>query len=176
MYILMTKLGPLFLADTTVNLDPTAEEIVEIAELTAKQVEKFNIKPRIAMLTYSNFGSVADGAAAVKMRSATTIMQEKHPEMVVEGEMQAHLAFDTELMRQNYPFSKLVDGPANTLIFPNLSSSNIAYNLIRSIAGVELIGPIIMGLKKPVHVLQLGSSVREIVDMVAIAVVDAQVK
>lgn len=176
MYILMTKLGPLFLADTTVNLDPTAEEIVEIAELTAKQVEKFNIKPRIAMLTYSNFGSVADGVAAVKMRAATNTLQEKHPEMIVEGEMQAHLAFDTELMRQNYPFSKLVDEPANTLIFPNLSSSNIAYNLIRSVAGVELIGPIIMGLKKPVHVLQLGSSVREIVDMVAIAVVDAQVK
>jgi malate dehydrogenase (oxaloacetate-decarboxylating)(NADP+) len=176
MYILMTKLGPLFLADTTVNLDPTAEEIVEIAELTAKQVEKFNIRPRIAMLTYSNFGSVADGAAAVKMRAATQILQEKHPDMIVEGEMQAHLAFDTELMRQNYPFSKLVDGPANTLVFPNLSSSNIAYNLIRSVAGVELIGPIIMGLKKPVHVLQLGSSVREIVDMVAIAVVDAQVK
>ena len=176
MYILMTKLGPLFLADTTVNLDPTAEEIVEIAELTAKQVEKFNIRPRIAMLTYSNFGSVADGAAAVKMRAATQILQEKHPDMIVEGEMQAHLAFDTELMRQNYPFSKLVDGPANTLVFPNLSSSNIAYNLIRSVAGVELIGPIIMGLKKPVHVLQLGSSVREIVDMVAIAVVDAQIK
>ncbi|MBL7825673.1 MAG: NADP-dependent malic enzyme [Saprospiraceae bacterium] len=176
MYILMSRFGPLFLADTTVNLDPSAAEIVEIAELAAKQVEKFNIKPRIAMLTYSNFGSVADGAAAIKMRTATEMLQAKHPDMIVDGEMQAHLAFNNELMRQNYPFSKLADGPANTLIFPNLSSSNIAYNLVRSLAGIEIIGPIIMGLKKPVHVLQLGSSVREIVDMVAIAVVDAQVK
>ena len=174
MYILMSRLGPLFLADTTVNLDPSAEDIVEIAELTARQVEKFNMKPRIAMLTYSNFGSVADGAAAIKMRTATGILQAKHPNMIVDGEMQAHLAFNTELLRQNYPFSTLVDGPANTLIFPNLSSSNIAYHLVRAVAGIEIIGPVIMGLKKPVHVLQLGASVREIVDMVAIAVVDAQ--
>ena len=174
MYILMSRIGPLFLADTTVNLDPSAEDVVEIAELAARQVEKFNIKPRIAMLTYSNFGSVADGPAAVKMRTATAILKQKHPEMLVDGEMQAHLAFNTELMKQNYPFSDLASGPANTLIFPNLSSSNIAYNLVRSVAGIEIIGPIIMGLKKPVHVLQLGASVREIVDMVAIAVVDAQ--
>jgi malate dehydrogenase (oxaloacetate-decarboxylating)(NADP+) len=175
MYILMSRFGPLFLADTSVNPDPTAEEVVEIAELAAIQVEKFNIKPRIAMLTYSSFGSVATGTAAVKMRTATAILQAKHPEWIVDGEMQAHLAFDTELLRQNYPFSTLANGgPANTLIFPNLSSANIAYNLVRAVAGIEIIGPIIMGLKKPVHVLQLGSSVREIVDMVAIAVVDAQ--
>lgn len=174
MYILMSRFGPLFLADTTINLDPSAEDVVEIAELAARQVEKFNIKPRIAMLTYSNFGSVADGPAAIKMRRATAILKAKHPAMVVDGEMQAHLAFNTDLMRQNYPFSALASGPANTLIFPNLSSSNIAYNLVRAVAGIEIIGPIIMGLKKPVHVLQLGASVREIVDMVAIAVVDAQ--
>jgi malate dehydrogenase (oxaloacetate-decarboxylating)(NADP+) len=176
MYILMSRFGPLFLADTSVNLDPTAEEVVEIAELTARQVEKFNIKPRIAMLTYSNFGSVADGAAAIKMRTATAILKEKHPNWVVDGEMQAHLAFNMDLLRQNYPFSSLVDGPANTLIFPNLSSANIAYNLVRAVAGIEIIGPIVTGLKKPVHVLQMGASVREIVDMVAIAVVDAQRK
>ncbi len=176
MYILMSRFGPLFLADTTINLDPTAEDVVEIAELAAKQVEKFNMKPRLAMLTYSNFGSVADGPAAIKMRTATAILKAKHPKLVVDGEMQAHLAFNTELMRQNYPFSDLASGPANTLIFPNLSSSNIAYNLVRSVAGIEIIGPIIMGLKKPVHVLQLGASVREIVDMVAIAVVDAQME
>jgi malate dehydrogenase (oxaloacetate-decarboxylating)(NADP+) len=174
MYILMSRFGPLFLADTTINLDPTAEDLVEIAELAARQVEKFNIKPRIAMLTYSNFGSVADGLAAIKMRKATALLKAKHPTMVVDGEMQAHLAFNTDLLRQNYPFSSLADGPANTLIFPNLSSSNIAYNLVRAVAGIEIIGPIIMGLKKPVHVLQLGASAREIVDMVAIAVVDAQ--
>ncbi len=174
MYILMSRFGPLFLADTTINLDPSAEDIVEIAELAARQVEKFNIKPRIAMLTYSNFGSVADGPAAIKMRTATALLKAKHPNMVVDGEMQAHLAFNTDLLRQNYPFSALASGPANTLIFPNLSSSNIAYNLVRAVAGIEIIGPIIMGLKKPVHVLQLGASVREIVDMIAIAVVDAQ--
>ncbi|TNE58573.1 MAG: NADP-dependent malic enzyme [Bacteroidetes bacterium] len=174
MYILMSRFGPLFLADTTINMDPTAEEIVEIAELTARQVAKFNIKPRIAMLTYSNFGSVSEGVAANKMRRATAILREKHPDMIIDGEMQAHLAFNPELLKQLYPFSALADKAANTLIFPNLSSSNIAYNLVRAVAGIEIIGPIIMGLKKPVHVLQMGASVREIVDMVAIAVVDAQ--
>ena len=176
MYILMTKIGPLFLADTTINLDPTAEEIVEIAELAARAVAKLNIKPRLAMLTYSNFGSVSDGPAAIKMRRATEMFKERNPDIVIDGEMQAHLAFDTALLKENHPFSTLVDGPANTLIFPNLSSSNIAYNLVRAVAGIEIIGPIIMGLKKPIHVLQLGASVREIVDMVAIAVVDAQVR
>lgn len=174
MYILMSRFGPLFLADTTINFDPSVEEVVEITELAAKEVEKFNIKPRIALLTYSNFGSVADGPAAVKMRKAVEILKAKHPNMIVDGEMQAHLAFDTELLKQNHPFSDLAEGRANTLIFPNLSSSNIAYNLVKEVAGIEKIGPIVMGLKKPVHVLQLGASVREIVDMVAIAVTDAQ--
>ncbi len=174
MYILMSRFGPLFLADTTINLDPTAEDVVEIAELAARAVSKLNIKPRLAMLTYSNFGSVSDGPAAVKMRRATEMFKERNPGVVVDGEMQAHLAFNTELLKSNYPFSALTDGPANTLIFPNLSAANIAYNLVRAVAGIEIIGPIIMGLKKPIHVLQLGASVREIVDMVAIAVVDAQ--
>ncbi len=174
MYILMSRLGPIFIADATVNLDPTAEEVVEIAEQTAQQVEKFNIKPRIALVTYSTFGSVSTGATAIKMRQATEMLKEKHPGWVIDGEMQAHLAFDMELLRQNYPFSALVGGPANTLIFPNLSSANIAYNLMRSLAGIETIGPILTGLKRPIHVLQMGASVREIVDMVAMAVVDAQ--
>ncbi len=176
MYILMSRFGPLFLADTTINFDPTVEEIVEITELTARQVEKFNIKPRIALVTYSNFGSVSDGAAAVKMRKARAILKAKHPDMIVDGEMQAHLAFDTNLLKENHPFSDLVDGRANVLIFPNLSSSNIAYNLVKEVAGIEKLGPIVMGLKKPVHVLQLGASVREIVDLIALAVVDAQGK
>jgi malate dehydrogenase (oxaloacetate-decarboxylating)(NADP+) len=175
MYILMSRLGPLFLADTTVNFHPTAEEIVEIAELSAKEVEKFNIKPRIALLTYSNFGS-ADGDDAIKMRKATELLKTKHPSWVVEGEMQAHLAFDTDLVKENHPFSALVNGGANVLIFPNLSASNIAYNLVKTIANIEKIGPVLMGLKKPVHLLQLGSTTREIVNMIAIAVVDAQVK
>ncbi len=175
MYILLTKRGPLFFSDTTVNFNPTAEEIVEITEMTARAVERFNIKPRIALMTYSNYGS-AKGEDALKMSRATEILQKKHRDMVVDGEIQAHLAFNTELLRQNYPFSKLAEEGANTLIFPNLSASNIAYNLMSEAAGFELIGPILLGLRKPVHVLQLGSSEREIVNMVAIAVVEAQGK
>ena len=173
MYILMSRFGPLFFADTSINFNPTAEEIVEIAELSAIEVEKFGIKPRIALLTYSNFGS-ADGEDAIKMRKALQILKDKHPTMIVDGEMQAHLPFHTELLKENYPFSDLIDGGANILIFPNLSASNIAYNLVKEIANIEKAGPIILGLKKPVHLLQLGSSTREIVNMIAIAVVDAQ--
>jgi len=173
MYILMTRFGPLFLADTTVNFNPSAEEIVEIAELSAKQVEKFNIKPRIALITYSNFGS-AEGEDAKKMKSAVQLLKQRNPNMIVDGEIQAHLPFNIELLKENHPFSDLAEKGANVLIFPNLSSSNIAYNLVKEIAGIEKIGPILLGLKKPVHVLQLGSTTREIVNMIAIAVVDAQ--
>ena len=178
MYILLTNRGPLFFSDTTVNVNPTAEDIVEITELTARAVERFNIKPRIALVTYSNFGS-AKGEDADKMQQATEILQQKHPDMVVDGSMQAHLAFNVDLLRQNYPLSKLVDEGANTLIFPNLSAANIAYNLMREAAGprsvgFDAIGPILLGMRKPVYVLQLGSSEREIVNMVAIAVVEAQ--
>ena len=178
MYILLTNRGPLFFSDTTVNVNPTAEDIVEITELTARAVERFNIKPRIALVTYSNFGS-AKGEDADKMQQATDILQQKHPDMVVDGSMQAHLAFNTDLLRQNYPLSKLADEGANTLIFPNLSAANIAYNLMREAAGprsvgFDAIGPILLGMCKPVYVLQLGSSEREIVNMVAIAVVEAQ--
>lgn len=173
MYILMSRFGPLFLADTSVNFNPTAEEIVEIAELAAKEVEKFNIKPRVALLTYSNFGS-AGGEDAKKMAKARDILKTKYPKLIVEGEMQAHLAFDTELLKENYPFSDLAEGGANILIFPNLSASNIAYNLVKEVAAIEKVGPILLGLKKPVHLLQLGSTTREIVNMIAIAVVEAQ--
>lgn len=175
MYIMLTKRGPLFFSDTTVNFNPTAEEIVEITEMTARAVERFNIKPRIALVTYSNFGS-AKGDDAEKMNKAVDLLHKKHPDMIVDGEIQAHLAFNTELLRQNHPFSKLAEEGANTLIFPNLSASNIAYNLMSEAAGFDAIGPILLGLRKPVHVLQLGSSEREIVNMVAIAVVEAQGK
>ena len=173
MYILMSRFGPLFLADTTVNFNPNADEIVEIAELAAKEIEKFNIQPRIALLTYSNFGT-ANGEDALKMREATTKLKAKHPEMVVDGEMQAHLPFDQDLLQENHPFCTLGKGGANLLIFPNLSASNIAYNLVKEVAEIEKIGPVLLGLKKPAHVLQLGSTTREIVNMIAIAVVDAQ--
>ena len=173
MYVLMSRFGPLFLADTTVNFNPSAEEIVEIAELAAKEVEKFNIKPRIALLTYSNFGST-EGEDALKMRRAVEMLKARNPKMIVDGEMQAHLPFDTTLLKANHPFSDLADGRANVLIFPNLSASNIAYNLVKEVAGIEKVGPVLLGLKKPIHVLQLGSTTREIVNMIAIAVVDAQ--
>jgi malate dehydrogenase (oxaloacetate-decarboxylating)(NADP+) len=175
MYLLLSQKGPLFFSDTTVNFDPSVEDIVEITELTAKAVKRFNIVPRIALLSYSNFGS-ADGADAIKMRQATQILQEKHPDWIIEGEMQAHLAFDKELRQQNYPFAALGNEMANTLIFPNLSAANIAYNLLKEAADIEYVGPILLGLGKPTHILQLGASVREIVNMVAIAVVEAQSK
>lgn len=173
MYILLTKNGPLFFADTTVNVNPSVEELVEITELTARAVERFNIKPRIALVTYSSFGS-AKGDDAIKMRDATAILQQKHPDWVIEGEMQAHLAFNMDLVTENYPFSRLAGEPANTIIFPNLSASNIAYNLMKETGDIEYIGPVLLGIRKPVHILQLGSTVREIVNMVAFAVVEAQ--
>ncbi len=176
LYILMSRFGPVFMADTTINFDPTVEDLVEIAELAAEEVEKFNIKPRIAFITYSNFGSVANGPAAVKMRTAVKVLKVKHPKMIVDGEMQAHLAFDVNLLRENHPFSELAEEGANVLIFPNLSSANIAYNLVKEMAQIEKIGPMVLGLKKPVQVLQLGATVREIVNMVSLAVVDAQRK
>jgi malate dehydrogenase (oxaloacetate-decarboxylating)(NADP+) len=171
MYILMSRFGPIFLADTTVNFSPTAEELVEIAEITANEVKRLNIEPKIAFLSYSTFGS-AGGDDAIKMQKAVAMLQKKRPDMIVDGEMQAHLPFSLSLLQESYPFSKLGLTGANTLIFPNLSSSNIAYNLLKEIAQIEKIGPVLMGLKKPIHVLQLGSSVREIVNMVAVAVVD----
>ncbi|WP_304233951.1 NADP-dependent malic enzyme [Jiulongibacter sediminis] len=174
MYILMSRFGPLFLADTTINFDPDSNDLVEIAELAAEEVMKFNIEPRISFVTYSNFGSVPNGHAPMKMREAVGILNKKHPEMIVDGEMQAHLAFDTELLKANHPFSKLAEKGANTFIFPNLSSANIAYNMVKEIANIEKIGPIVLGLRKPVQVLQMGASVREIVNMVSLAVVDAQ--
>lgn len=173
MYILMSRFGPLFLADTTVNINPTVEEIVEIAELAAKEVEQFNIKPRIALLSYSNFGN-AKGEDAEKMRKACDILKAKHPKMIVDGEIQAHLPFERELLKENHPFCSLIEEGANILIFPNLSASNIAYNLVKEVADIEKIGPLLLGLKKPIHILQLGSTTREIVNMIAISVVDAQ--
>ncbi|MEO6548879.1 MAG: NADP-dependent malic enzyme [Ferruginibacter sp.] len=175
MYILLTKRGPLFLADTTVNFNPTAEELAEITLLTAREVKQFNIVPRIAMLSYSNFGS-SDSPEARLVRKAREIVKEKDPTLVCDGEVQGILAFNKEILKDNYPFTELLDGDVNTLIFPNLAAGNIAYNLLQEVGGADSIGPILLGLKKPVHVLQLGSSIRSIFNMVLIAVVDAQMK
>ncbi|MFT3904161.1 MAG: NADP-dependent malic enzyme [Niabella sp.] len=175
MYLIMTKKGPLFLADTTINVSPTAEELAEIVLLTAKEIKSFNITPRIAMLSYSNFGS-SDTPDAKLVAEARSIVKSRMPSLIVDGEMQANVALNKELLKENYPFSELVENDVNTLIFPNLASGNIAYNILKELGSTDTIGPIVMGLKKPVHVLQLGSSVRSIVNMAIIAVVDAQLK
>jgi malate dehydrogenase (oxaloacetate-decarboxylating)(NADP+) len=175
MYMMLTKRGPIFLADTTVNFNPTAEELAEITLLAAKEIRQFNITPRVAMLSYSNFGS-SNSPEAKLVAKARKIIKEKTPALIVDGEMQASLAFNKELMQENYPFSELADQDVNTLIFPNLSAGNIAYNLMKELGTADAVGPILLGLKKPVHILQLGSSIRSIVNMAAIAVVDAQLK
>ncbi|WP_316825640.1 NADP-dependent malic enzyme [Pedobacter miscanthi] len=175
MYMMMTKKGPVFFGDTTVNVDPTAEELVDITLLIDKSVKQFNIKPRIALLSYSNFGS-NDGITPNKVRETVKLLHKNHPEIVVDGEMQGNFAINNELLKDNFPFSTLADAPANTLVFPNLESGNIAYKLLQELGGAEAVGPILLGLNKPVHIVQLGSSVREIVNMVTIAVVDVQAK
>jgi malate dehydrogenase (oxaloacetate-decarboxylating)(NADP+) len=175
MYMMITPKGPVFFGDTTVNVNPTVEELVDITVLIDRSVQHFNIQPRIAHLSYSNFGS-NDGIIPEKSREAVKILHEKYPDMIVDGEMQANFAINSDLLGDNFPFSTLSGKPANTLIFPNLESGNIAYKLLQELGGAEAVGPILLGLNKPVHVLQLGSSVREIVNMVTIAVLDAQQK
>ncbi len=173
MYIMLTKRGPLFFADTTVNLSPTSEDLIKITQLTAEAVKRFNIEPRIAMLSYSNFGDF-DREQPKSVQEAVSYLHQYHPEIIVDGEMQANYAFNKELLREHFPFSPLVEKGANTLIFPTLASGNIAYKILQEVGQAEAIGPILMGLKKPIHILQLGASVREIVNMITYVVVDAQ--
>ncbi|WP_317899482.1 NADP-dependent malic enzyme [Aurantibacillus circumpalustris] len=175
LYIMVTKRGPYFFADTTMNADPTAEELVDIAVLTANTVKQYNIVPRMAMLSYSNFGS-APGEAPSKAAKAVSLLHANYPGLVIDGDIQANFAINNSLLKEQFPFSTLVDKDVNTFIFPNLAAGNIAYKLMQELGGAEAIGPVLMGLNKPVHVLQLGSSVREIVNMITIAVVDAQNK
>jgi len=173
MYIIITKEGPYFLADCTVNKNPTVEEMVEITLQTAFAVEQFRIKPRIAFVSYSNFGS-NDGTIPQKQREAVAMLHRGYPELIVDGEMQVNVALSEEILKESFPFSKLIGGKANTLIFPYLTAGNIAYKLLQSMGKFEVIGPVINGLSKSVHVLQIGASVSEIVNMVMIAVMDAQ--
>ncbi len=175
MYLMLTKKGPLFLADTTVNFNPTAEELADITLLAAREVRHFNVVPRIAMLSYSNFGTSNSPEARLVAR-ATEIVKQKDPDLIVDGEMQASIALNNEILRENYPFSTLVDQEVNTLIFPNLAAGNIVYNILKEVGAADAIGPILLGMKKPVHVLQLGSSVRNIYNMALVAVIDAQTK
>ncbi len=175
LYIMVTKRGPYFFADTTMNVDPTAQQLVDIAVLTANTVKQFNITPRMALLSYSNFGS-AEGDVPKKVQEAAKILHTNYPGLIVDGDVQANFAINNPLLKEQFPFSTLVDKDVNTFIFPNLAAGNIAYKILQELGGAEAIGPVLMGLKKPVHVLQLGSSVREIVNMTTIAVVDAQNK
>ena len=174
MFIMNTKKGTLFLADTTININPTAEELANIATLTANTVKRFNIKPKIAMLSYSNFGS-SQTTDSKKIKEATELLKKENKNLIIEGEIQADFALNKQKRDFVFPFSDLKEN-ANTLIFPNLDAGNIAYKLIQELDETEAIGPILIGMKKPVHILQLGCSVREIVNMVTIAVVDAQTK
>lgn len=175
MYLLITKKGPLFLADTTVNFNPTAEEVADITALAAREVQNFNLTPRIALLSYSNFGSSNSPEAKI-MSDARKLIKKRMPSLIVDGEMQASVALNPKNLQDSYPFSELVNQDVNTLIFPNLAAGNIAYNLMKEVGNADAIGPILLGLKKPVHVLQLGSSVRSIYNMALVAVIDAQMK
>lgn len=173
MYIIRNKKGTFFLADTTVNINPTASQLVDIIGLSARAVRFFDFEPKIAVLSYSNFGS-QKGDIPSKASEAVALAKKKWPALKIDGEIQANVALNKKLMEKVYPFSDLVGENVNTLIFPGLASANIAYNLLMEIGGSEAIGPVLMGMKKPVHILQNGSSARDIFNMAAIAVVDAQ--
>ncbi len=175
MYIMLTKKGPLFFADTTLNFNPTEDELIDITLLTANVVGNYNIKPRIAMLSYSNFGS-SQSQEAMLVSNVVARIKEMRPDMIIDGEVQAGIAFNKDLLKENYPFSDLVNESPNVLIFPNLAAGNIAYHLLQEVGGAEAVGPILLGLRKPVYVLQLGSTVRQIVNIIALSVVEAQVK
>lgn len=173
MYIVQTKKGPFFFADTTVNIQPGTQALIDTTLLTSKAVENFGIIPHIALVSYSNFGSTRAGSPS-RAHETVEYLQKNYPDLVVDGEMQANFAFNSELRNKKFPFTRLQDKDVNTIIFPNLSSGNIAYKMMQEIGGAEVIGPILLGIGKPIHILQLESSVREIVNMATIAVVDAQ--
>ncbi|MBN1952478.1 MAG: NADP-dependent malic enzyme [Bacteroidales bacterium] len=173
MYIIITKRGPFFFADSTVNIQPSGRTLADTTLLVANEVRKFGLEPRIALVSYSNFGWIREGSP-LRVQEAIEILHKDYPELIVDGEMQADLALNNKLLQEQYPFSKLVGHEVNTMIFPNLSSGNIAYKMMHELGDAEIIGPIMVGLKKPVHILQLNSSVRDIVNMASIASVDAQ--
>jgi malate dehydrogenase (oxaloacetate-decarboxylating)(NADP+) len=170
--MMVTKKSATFFADTTVTIEPTPEELAETAILTAHKAHQFDFEPKVAMLSFSNFGS-AEHPLTLKVKRATALVKAQAPGLIVDGEVQANVALDPELVERQYPFSEL-KGDANVFIFPDLQSGNIAYKLLHKLGGAEQIGPILMGMKKPIHVLQRGDAVTDIVNMAAVAVVDAQ--
>lgn len=173
--MMLTKRGPIFLSDTAINPDPSAEDLAKIALMTAKTVRMFGMEPVLAMVSFSNFGS-STHPHAVKVRDAVAILHKNYPDLIVDGEIQADFALNPEMLKDKFEFSKLAGKKVNTLIFPNLESANITYKLLKELDKVVSIGPIIMGMDKPVHIFQLGASVEEMVNMAAVAVVDAQEK
>jgi malate dehydrogenase (oxaloacetate-decarboxylating)(NADP+) len=173
--MMMTARGPMFLSDTAINIDPSADDLAKIAIMTAKTARMFGVDPVIAMVSFSNFGSSSDSKAS-KVREAVAYLHEHHPDLVIDGEVQADFALNPDLLKEKFPFSKLAGKKVNTLIFPNLDSANITYKLLKELNKVDSIGPIMLGLSKPVHIFQLGASVEEMVNMTAIAVIDAQEK
>lgn len=173
--MMLTKRGPLFLSDTAINPDPTADDLAKIALMTARTVRMFGLEPVLAMVSFSNFGSSADPSAA-KVRQAVDFLHKNYPDITVDGEIQADFALNPEMLNKKFPFSKLAGKKVNTLIFPNLESANITYKLLKELDKVVSIGPIMLGMDKPVHIFQLGASVEEMVNMAAVAVVDAQEK
>ena len=172
MYMLVFEKHVVFCADTTVTIEPTAEQLAQIAYTASRVTRNFGIEPRIAMLSFSNFGSVRH-AEAEKVARAVQLLRQRDPSLIVDGEMQADTALDEEILKRDYPFSAL-KSPANVLIFPNLSAGNIAYKLLDHLGGATAIGPILVGMSRPVHVLERGADVQDIVNMTAVAVVDAQ--
>jgi len=175
MYIVNTKTGPYFLSDCTVNKEPSIEELIEITLQTVEEVRRFKIEPRVALLSYSNFGSVK-GEFTSKLRQVIEILHRDYPDLIVDGEMQASTALDADLLKENFPFSKLIGKPANTLIFPNLTSANITHKIIKELTNYEVIGPVLNGMKKPVQILTMGSAVNDIVNMIMVSVMDAHKK
>jgi malate dehydrogenase (oxaloacetate-decarboxylating)(NADP+) len=172
MYMLVFEKQLVFCADTTVNIDPTAEQLAQIAHSAARIARTIGVEPHIAMLSFSNFGSVRHPDSD-KMARAVQLLRQRDPSLMVDGEMQADTAFDREIIERDYPFSTLKE-QANILIFPNLSAGNIAYKLLNHLGGATAIGPILVGMSRPVHVLERGADVQDIVNMAAVAVVDAQ--
>lgn len=173
--LMLTKRGPLFISDTSINIDPTAKELVKIAQMTNHTMKMFGLQPVIAMISYANFGSSKD-PRATKVREAVDMLHKSNPDMILDGELQADFALNQEMLQEKFPFSKLAGKKVNALIFPNLDSANSNYKLLKELNNTESIGPIMLGMAKPVHILQMGASVEEIVNMAAVAVVDAQQK
>jgi malate dehydrogenase (oxaloacetate-decarboxylating)(NADP+) len=173
--MMMTARGPMFLSDTAININPSADDLAKIAIMTAKTAKMFGVEPVIAMISFSNFGS-STSESANKVREAVSYLHKNHPDMIIDGEIQADFALNPEMLKAKFPFSKLAGKKVNTLIFPNLESANITYKLLKELNKVDSIGPIMLGMGKPVHIFQLGASVEEMVNMAAIAVIDAQEK